>query len=387
MMAALRALYQREKLELHHVAVAVAVVLAFLAGTAVAARDAVVFHSTASMAQGPDVSRWQNYLPCSFWSGQAFGLAKAGGADSGEYTDPQYAHNIGCLRQLGINRGSYYFASPPSPDCCGPTSNEGRWGIQQADDYLARLNANGGFQTGEAAMLDLETGSGDQSTFAAAFLDEFYARTGARPLIYASLGYIGSHLTSMGPGFAQYPLDLADWYYGLPPNPPAPWTHLTLWQWTDSGSVNGVYPVDLNYQVTQWPGKPAPAPTGTNPPPPAPSGNCSIGTARWSLNPWPNGDGNQSIKEYHYTGYAVCSSAEFNFGLYYVDKNTGKSTPVAWTAWQSSTDFTWNLSRLTTPCSAGHLTYHFMLEIRSGNSGGAAAYQSIGSFAITSDCA
>ena len=263
-MSFLKALYQREQIELRHAVPFATLIVGMIAGLSLAGQAGYTIHTTGTLSQGPDISRWQGQLSGSFFQNTAFVLVKAGGADGGLYEDSQFTRNWGLAKTYAAHRGAYFFASPGSSSA-----------TTQAD-YFASLVESAGFGTGDAAMLDLETGSGDLDGFASTFLARASADLGVQPLIYVSLGFLGGHLTQAGAyHLDQYPLDLADWYYGSPPSAPAPWPSLSLWQWTDSGSWNGVSPVDLNYQISgTWPGKPAPPPPGPVIPS-APSGSES----------------------------------------------------------------------------------------------------------------
>lgn len=362
-------------------------------------RNIAIAH--ASGQEFSDISIWQGYPACSYWNGQVGGIVKAGGADGGEYTDSAFVHNANCLRSQGRYVGSYYFASPPAPDCCGSTSTEYRYGVQQADDYWNRLRSTGiGLRQGETGMLDLEIGNGDQSTYAAAFLDEFYRVSGDRALLYVSLGYLNGHLTGRGIGFANYPLDLADWYYGLPPGAPWPWSAsgvpyhgLSVWQWGDTGSFGGIYPVDQDELVaSSWPGlnaspSPAPGPAPAPPPPPPPPG-CSFGSSAWTASPWWNGDGNQSSTVYKYGGSVSCVNAQFSYGIQvwtgsYWANVCSPRLGSCWDPWTTRSSDPWALSYYVTPCS--HL-FRAMVAIRSGT-GKLTGYKQVGSWVINRDCA
>lgn len=128
---------------------------------------------------------------------------------------------------------------------------------------------------------------------------------------------------------------------------------------------------------------PAPPPA-TSPPPAAPA--CSFGSSSWSIKPWPNGDGGQSMTVYKAGGSIACPNAELSFGLQYVNKYTGQRFNVGWDPFTSRTSDYWALAYYTTPCSDGYRVYHFMIALRSG-SGRIVAYKQVGSWAINSDCA
>ena len=137
----------------------------------------------------------------------------------------------------------------------------------------------------------------------------------------------------------------------------------------------------------------APPVPGSTPPPPPPPPSCGFGNSVWTITPWPNGDGGQSMTVHQVAGSVSCPQAEFAFGLQYVNKYTGQRTnvcsPTLGTCWDPFTsrpsDY-WNLNYYVTPCSDGYRIYHFMVAIRSG-SGPITAYKQVGSWALDSDCA
>lgn len=76
------------------------------------------------MIKGIDVSRWQGLID---WekvkaSGCEFVLLKAGGSDSGFYTDSKFYYNYGEAIDAGLHVGAYYFVGP---NCTNATAGAG----------------------------------------------------------------------------------------------------------------------------------------------------------------------------------------------------------------------------------------------------------------------
>ena len=65
------------------------------------------------MKKGIDVSRWQGNINWDLVTanGIQFVIVKAGGADSGYYTDAYFEQNYNRAKAHGLNVGAYYFTS------------------------------------------------------------------------------------------------------------------------------------------------------------------------------------------------------------------------------------------------------------------------------------
>ena len=63
------------------------------------------------MIKGIDVSRWQGNIDFNKVkaSGVDFVIIKAGGSDSGFYTDKNFLHNVISAALAGLHIGAYYF--------------------------------------------------------------------------------------------------------------------------------------------------------------------------------------------------------------------------------------------------------------------------------------
>lgn len=90
-----------------------------------------------------------------------------------------------------------------------------------------------------SATADTTISKEDYATWLQKFLDTVEARTGIRCIIYTYADYLNRHLPA-GHVFGRYSLWLAN--YGNTKNPPPPtgWAAYFMWQYSESGSVNGI---------------------------------------------------------------------------------------------------------------------------------------------------
>ena len=181
---------------------------------------------------GIDISTWQSVGTSD--RAKDFVICKATGADAGFYVDSKCDQHYQRAKAAGKLLGVYHFASP------GVSTAE-----KQADFFVDNIQG----YIGEAILvLDYETNT--NVTWAKAFLDRVYERTGVRPLIYMSASAIAAADWSPVAN-ADYGL----WVAGYPsrynvPNPPSPsdadmpysigpWGIWAIWQYSSSaGSLD-----------------------------------------------------------------------------------------------------------------------------------------------------
>lgn len=186
--------------------------------------------------EGIDVSHWQGTIN---WAsvaaaGKAFAVIKA--TESTTYVDPDYSTNHTNARANGIRTGAYHFAQPSA------TSGDAK---AEADWFVAHMN----LQTGDLnPALDLEQSNGLSvsalQSWVKTWLDEVYAKTGMRPMIYTSPSfwstYMGGTASIANAGYTV--LWVAHWGVTSPTVPGSNWggRGWTFWQYTSSGTVPGI---------------------------------------------------------------------------------------------------------------------------------------------------
>lgn len=182
--------------------------------------------------KGIDVSSYQDRID---WSrakadGIAFAYVKA--SEGTTFADPKYRAHVTGAKTAGIKAGAYHFARPDtnSTDLKRDARAEADWFLSLAAPRSGDL----------LPVLDLETAGlapARMVEWTRAWLERVRGRIGARPVLYTYPAF----WSSMGgtTAFRLYPLWIAN--YGVSqPQLPAGWRRYTIWQYTSSGSVDGV---------------------------------------------------------------------------------------------------------------------------------------------------
>ena len=199
---------------------------------------------TSGYTEGIDVSHWQETID---WvkvagAGKKFAYLKA--TESTDFLDNRYATNRSKAKANGIKVGAYHFARPGTN--ANDAVNEATWFIQNAAPISGEL----------LPVLDLEVTGGltdaQLEAWTKAFMDRVYSLTGVRGAIYVSPSFWSSNVgNSTKIAAAGYKvLWIAHWTTGSAPTVPGSnWNGngWTFWQYTSSGTVNGISGrVDLN---------------------------------------------------------------------------------------------------------------------------------------------
>ncbi|WP_189980080.1 GH25 family lysozyme [Streptomyces capoamus] len=167
--------------------------------------------------------------------GASFAYVKA--TEGVTYTSSYFTQQYNGAADAGLIRGAYHFARP---DASG--------GRAQADYFLA----HGGKWTRDGktlpGALDMEANAhgdpcwglspGAMTSWIAAFVNEYHARTGRHPAIYTPAGW-WANCTGNYRGFGTTaPLWIVN-QSGTPTPLPAGWSTYTIWQTAESGAFPG----------------------------------------------------------------------------------------------------------------------------------------------------
>jgi lysozyme len=191
---------------------------------------------------GIDVSQFQSVGV----QGQDFTIIRATYGTG--YVDPNCDAHYQLAKEQGKLRGVYHYAYPQY----NTALDEANWFVDNIQGYI-----------GDAILvLDWEEGNKADVNWAKTFLDQVYARTGIRPLIYMSASVTG--IADWSPVAADYAL----WCAGYPnafnvPNPSLPaqdgsdmpyatgaFPYATIWQYSSSA---GTLDRDIAYMsVDAW---------------------------------------------------------------------------------------------------------------------------------------
>jgi lysozyme len=171
-----------------------------------------------------DVSSYQGTIdwPTAKASGISFAIAKA--TESTNFTDPTFATNWAGMKSAGVARGAYHFFHADVDP------------VAQANYFLGVVGA---LEPGDLpVVLDFEQLNGQSEATAVAnaveFLQTVTSKTGLTAMVYLSPGFLSSYS-----GLEPYDLWVANWNVTCP-DVPSNWSTWTLWQESDTGSVQGV---------------------------------------------------------------------------------------------------------------------------------------------------
>jgi len=187
--------------------------------------------SSTTKLSGIDVSYYQGDVD---WqsvkaAGVTFAFARATYGTS--KVDPQFSTYWPAIKAAGIIRGAYHFyvsANDPAA---------------QANLFLSTV---GSLDANDLPpVLDVESDSGTTNLVSGVqtWLDTVEQKLGRTPIIYTGPSFWNEYMTS---GFGNYPLWVAE--YGVSaPKQTNGWSTWAFWQYSESGSVAGINPVDLDY--------------------------------------------------------------------------------------------------------------------------------------------
>lgn len=167
-------------------------------------------------------------------SGQSFAFIKA--TEGTGYANPYFSSDSAKAAAAGVTPGSYHYAKPEID------------ARAQARYYAAELAT--GVSPSLPPTLDIEETGGlgptELQNWVRDWTDEIKTLTGRDPIIYTYYAFwIGSMDNTTE--FSEYPLWLAYYNDSLPDEIPGGWDQATFWQYTGSGSVDGVITdVDMN---------------------------------------------------------------------------------------------------------------------------------------------
>lgn len=172
--------------------------------------------------------------------GRSFAVVLA--TDGQSFTSDLFASQYDGAGQAGLFRAGYHFARPDGS------------AAEQANRFLDTVNyTNDG--TSMPPVLDMEANpngatcygldQGQMTTWIEDFVGLVKERTQREAIIYTSPGF-WQECTGNSTAFERNPLWIAEWDVDQP-STIGGWPQYTFWQYSDSGTVNGVNgPVDVN---------------------------------------------------------------------------------------------------------------------------------------------
>jgi len=206
--------------------------LAFVAACSGPATSAVEQGDLACAAgvtvKGMDVSYYETSVDWNAAHAAGIDFAIIRVTDGTQYIDPKFPEYWAGARDAGVIRSAYQFFRPAEDP------------IAQADLLLSRM---GPLQAGDLPpVIDVEVNGGlstDQVAAAVrAWVAHVQAAIGRPPIIYAGL-YSWHDLTASA-DMTTSPLWVAQYTSAPCPDIPVPWTKWLMWQYTSTGSIDGV---------------------------------------------------------------------------------------------------------------------------------------------------
>ncbi len=192
---------------------------------------------------GIDVSKYQGRIDWRAVATTPVRFAVLRATLGNHYRDGRYARNVAGARRNGLTVGAYHYAKP------GLARRDPR---VEADHFLDVS----GLRAGDVIpVLDIEETGGlgprQLRTWASAWLQRVYERTGVRAMIYSGNSFWhGSMRNTASLARRDHPLWVAHWYVGAPDVPGRRWggRGYTIWQWSAAGRIAGIDgPVDRDW--------------------------------------------------------------------------------------------------------------------------------------------
>lgn len=221
---------------------------------------------------GFDTSRWQGAITADILNqaekaGKKFWYFKGTGGDNGLYVDGQFSNSLVLGRATTLRRGVFHFSGLTD------AATEANYAYNNAWNQL---------QTGEVAILDVDTNTQADVPWTSEFLNTVIPLLGFTPVLYMNQNTENSldwaPIVRMNVG-----LIIAN--YSIPPTGKVPlkyWPFYLGQQYSNSGTIGPLNPVDLDAifvsDISVWdkygkpaPATPAPGPAPTPQPAPAPT--------------------------------------------------------------------------------------------------------------------
>jgi lysozyme len=194
---------------------------------------------TNSFLPGIDVSSNQGTVDWSAVSQANVSFAYVRASLGAQTPDNQFAGNWARLGGSGLLRGAYHFFYPLAS------------ATDQANHFIQTV---GTLMSGDLPpMVDLEPTSANPNRdvwpsipqanrlpLILGWLTAVEQAFGHKPLVYTYKSFIENLLSADLQGLSDYPLWIAHYTTAPQPNIPAAWSDWTLWQFSQTGKINGV---------------------------------------------------------------------------------------------------------------------------------------------------
>ncbi len=183
-----------------------------------------------STVLGIDVSHHQGTIDWDRVAADGVQFAFIRVSDSLAVEDTKFARNWSEARSHGIIRGAYQYFRPTYS------------AREQADLLLEKM---GSLRDGDLPpVIDVEVGGDGLVSKVRTWLDRVEGATGVKPMIYTGPAFWRGNGSSSS-DFRAYPLWIANWETNCP-DVPEPWNGWYFWQYSSTGSLGGISPLDMD---------------------------------------------------------------------------------------------------------------------------------------------
>jgi GH25 family lysozyme M1 (1,4-beta-N-acetylmuramidase) len=186
--------------------------------------------------KGIDVSKYQGTIDWNRVAADGVKFAFVRVSDGTSYIDAQFATYWAASRAAGVKHGAYQFFRP------------GQDPIEQAEILLDKIGRH--LEPDDLPpVIDVEASDGQSAAVIKQKVGQWITHVkgvlGRDPIIYTGLYFWRDSVGA--PDFTTSPLWHAQYSTASCPNIAPPWQSWTFWQYTDSGTVDGITgPVDMN---------------------------------------------------------------------------------------------------------------------------------------------
>jgi GH25 family lysozyme M1 (1,4-beta-N-acetylmuramidase) len=220
---------------------------------------------TGPTVTGVDVSTYEGAIDWSevAASGVVYTFVRV--SDGLDFPDDTFDTNWAGSRSAGVIHGAYQFFEPDQDP------------IAQADMLLSKM---GTFEADDLPpVIDVEVtdglGAADVHTAVQQWIDHVAAAIGRPPIIYVGAYFWDDDVG--GYDDTSSPLWHAQYTTASCPTIADPWTTWAFWQYTDTGTVNGIPGASANTDINRWNGDMTALTAFLGPPGSCGDGTCSAG--------------------------------------------------------------------------------------------------------------
>jgi lysozyme len=196
--------------------------------------------SAASLPKGHDVSSHQKNVDWQQARAKGAGFVYVKATESTNYRNPQFGQQYNGARDAGIVRGAYHFALPDKSSGSAQAAyfvrNGGAW---SADGWTLPPALDIEYNPYDRKHKCYGLSKAEMVGWIRSFSDEVKRLTGRRPVIYTTAHWWNTCTRDSGAFASHHALWVARYHSADAGALPVGWTHGTIWQYDDRGSLPG----------------------------------------------------------------------------------------------------------------------------------------------------